>query len=68
MHERNFINRDIKPENCCIGLGEKSSIVYLIDMGLSQRIFTDGQHLDFKTGKYLIGTTRYASINSHNGL
>jgi len=42
MHERNFINRDIKPENCCIGLGEQSTLVYLIDMGLSQQIFTDG--------------------------
>jgi serine/threonine protein kinase len=59
----------VKPENFCMGTGKKSSIVYLIDYGLSKR-FCDpktGEHIPFREGKQLTGTARYASVNTHLG-
>ena len=36
MHEKGFLNRDIKPENLVMGLGKKSSIVYLLDLSIAK--------------------------------
>jgi serine/threonine protein kinase len=69
FHSKQFIHRDVKPENFCMGTGKKSSVVYLIDYGLSKR-FSDpktGEHIPFKEGKQLTGTARYASVNTHLG-
>ena len=35
MHENDLIHSDIKPENCLIGVGEKSNFLHLMDMGLT---------------------------------
>ena len=37
MHDQNFIHRDLKTENLCIGLGKKQSTIYLIDFGLAKK-------------------------------
>lgn len=69
FQNKQFIHRDVKPENFCMGYGSKSNIVYLIDYGLSKR-YSDpktGQHIPLKDGKSLTGTARYASINTHLG-
>jgi serine/threonine protein kinase len=43
----NFIHRDIKPENFLISK-EDSSLVYLIDFGLSKYYrVNDGRHIEF---------------------
>jgi len=70
LHSKSFIHRDIKPDNFLIGLGKKSSIVYLIDFGLAKRYHDPKtkQHIKFCEGKSLTGTARYASINAHLGL
>ena len=36
LHNSRFIHRDIKPDNFVIGLQNQSSIVHLIDFGLSK--------------------------------
>jgi casein kinase 1 len=44
--------------------------LYLIDFGVS-KFYKDeetGEHLPMITGKTLVGTPRFASINSHSGL
>lgn len=37
VHHRNFIHRDIKPDNFVIGTGERANVVYIIDFGLSKQ-------------------------------
>jgi len=43
--------------------------VFCVDFGLAKRyIKKDGKHIDYKEGKNLTGTARYASINTHLGI
>ena len=70
IHSKNFIHRDIKPDNFLVGIGKKQHIIYAIDFGLAKR-FRDpktGDHIPYKDGKSLTGTARYASVNTHLGI
>ena len=35
LHKREFMHADLKPENLLMGLGDRSSIVHMIDFGLA---------------------------------
>ncbi len=51
------------------GVPEERNRVFLIDLGLAKKyIYKDGKHINFKEGKNLTGTARYASINTHKGI
>jgi casein kinase 1 len=70
LHDHRVIHRDLKPDNFVFGLENHCNDVYLIDFGLSKcYVHPDTQvHIPFQTGKSLIGTPRYASINNHRGM
>ena len=69
LHRYNYIHRDLKPENFLIGINKKRHFIHMIDFGLCKRYKNERrQHMKKITGKKLVGTARYASINSHNGI
>ena len=69
LHSCRYIHRDVKPDNFCMGIGDKSHIVYIIDFGLSKKYWSNEYqcHIPLNTGKSLTGTARYASINALDG-
>lgn len=69
LHSKNFIHRDIKPDNFLMGVKNRGNLVYIIDFGLVKRFFDPktNKHIDYKEGRSLTGTARYASLNTHLG-
>lgn len=70
LHSKNYIHRDIKPDNFVVGLGRRSAVLYIIDFGLSKKYRNSKthEHINYRENKTLTGTARYASINSHLGV
>jgi serine/threonine protein kinase len=64
VHDTGYIHRDLKPENFVIGHTDPNQI-YLIDYGLSKKNY---ELFHYRKNRKLVGTARYASINSHRGL
>mmetsp|Transcript_33296 Transcript_33296/g.78463 ORF Transcript_33296/g.78463 Transcript_33296/m.78463 type:complete len:344 (+) Transcript_33296:269-1300(+) len=70
VHSKNFLHRDIKPDNFLMGVSKKLHMVYIIDFGLSKK-YRDPKtlaHIPYRTNKNLTGTARYASLNTHLGI
>lgn len=70
IHECGVLHRDIKPQNFCIGIGDQSSRVYVVDFGLAKayRDPKTGDHIPLVVRKGLTGTVKYTSTNIHDGL
>ncbi|KAI9245328.1 kinase-like domain-containing protein [Phascolomyces articulosus] len=70
IHSKNFIHRDIKPDNFLMGIGKRGNQVNVIDFGLAKK-YRDPRthlHIPYRENKNLTGTARYASINTHLGV
>eukprot|EP00759_Apiculatamorpha_spiralis_P032225 PhF_6_TR33710/c0_g1_i1/m.49469/K08815/TTBK; tau tubulin kinase len=68
VHELGYVHRDIKPSNFVLGKGENRWRCFLIDFGLARKYRTENGEIRpprLKAG--FRGTTRYASIASHQG-
>merc|ERR1712228_1158192 len=70
VHNKNFIHRDIKPDNFLMGIGRHCNKLFLIDFGLAKK-YRDNRtrtHIAYRDKKNLTGTARYASIHAHLGI
>jgi serine/threonine protein kinase len=69
LHGHYFLHRDLKPENFLMGRGESASIVHIIDFGFAKKYRSkDMLHIPYTEGKGMVGTARYASLNTHRGI
>ncbi|KAL1218345.1 Casein kinase 1-like protein 5 [Cardamine amara subsp. amara] len=70
IHSKSYLHRDIKPDNFLMGLGRRANQVYIIDFGLAKkyRDTSTHRHIPYRENKSLIGTPRYASLNTHLGI
>ena len=70
VHVKNFIHRDIKPDNFLMGIGRHCNKLFLVDFGLAKkyRETRSRVHIPYREDKNLTGTARYASINAHLGI
>ena len=70
IHDKNFIHRDVKPDNCVMGSDELNENLYLIDFGLAKKYRSSRtlEQYPMIKKKKLTGTARYASIHALEGL
>ena len=50
-----------------INISDKTNKIFLIDFGFCKRYNYEGNHIEFKMNKTLIGTPNYVSLNVHKG-
>lgn len=69
VHTRRIIHRDIKPDNFTMGYKNQANRVFIIDFGLAKKFMNSKkEHINYREGKGLTGTARYASIHTHLGV
>ncbi|CAF3331972.1 unnamed protein product [Rotaria socialis] len=70
VHNKNFIHRNIKPDDFLMGIGRHCNKVFLIDFGLAKK-YRDNrtrQHIPYREDRNITGEPRFASINTHFGI
>lgn len=69
IHDKGFINRDIKLDNLMMGAGRNMHTAYIIDFGLAKKVLrSNGDHIEYRENVSLIGTAMYMSIHAHRGV
>lgn len=66
VHNKNFIHRDIKPDNFLMGIGRHCNKVFLIDYGLAKK-YRDSrsrQHIPYREDKNLTGMESHGRVYS----
>jgi serine/threonine protein kinase len=70
IHYKNYLHRNIKPENFLLGSGRKSHRIYTIDfvMAKNYRDPKSLEHVTYSETKKIVGAPRYASLNALQGV
>lgn len=75
VHSKNYLHRDIKPNNFLLGKFDKNfnkvdNTVYIVDFGLSKPYVDPltNKHYEYRDNSRFVGTPRYASLNTHLGI
>ena len=68
IHSKNYIHRDIKPQNFVNGRKDPN-IIYIIDFGFSHQYKSSrtGKHIKYQSKKHTMGSMSYLSINANKG-
>ena len=69
IHSKNYIHRNIKPENFVIGIDDPH-VIYLQNFYFCQKYRSSKthHHIKMKFTKEIVGTERYGSINALRGI
>lgn len=69
VHKKQYIYRDIKPNNFLIGKGKRSNQIFLVDFGLTRKYIDEntGKHVQFSSNHSVAGTARFASASALSG-
>ena len=67
LHGNSIIHRDIKPDNFMMD-NNKTTLLYLIDLGFCKKYNHDGEHISISYNKNIIGTPHFISENILNGI
>lgn len=67
LHSRKLLHRDIKPANFVFG--RETDDIYLVDFGFCRSYEDDnGNHIEKRSGKTIMGTPLFASDNVRSGI
>ena len=68
IHSKNYIHRDIKPQNFVNGRNDPN-IIYIIDFGFSHQYKSSrtGKHIKYQSKKLTMGSMSFLSINANKG-
>lgn len=67
LHGKDYVHRDVKPNNFLVGTGPKGSTLHICDFGLVDYVEDPANPHDPYLDLFVVGNPRFASISGHEG-